>query len=142
MKGVRKILIAVNGDKEVLMQGLRLGGDEKCWVTVIKVLPPYEGDLHLTGVRDIEDVLTSGAAAEAAEIDGIAGAEKAPVRTRIEYGEAHERIVETAREERCDVIVMGARKDSLVRRFLGDRTVEKVIRNAPCPVLVLGTQEG
>lgn len=43
MKGYRKILIAVNGSKDVLLKGLKLAGDEKCWVTVVKVLPPYEG---------------------------------------------------------------------------------------------------
>ncbi|MBI4690885.1 MAG: hypothetical protein HY754_11580, partial [Nitrospirae bacterium] len=59
MKGYRKILIAVNGSKEVLRQGLKLAYDEECWVTVIKVIPPYEGDLNLTGIKNIGDVLTS-----------------------------------------------------------------------------------
>ena len=59
MKGYRKVLIAVNGSKEVLDQGLKLAGDERCWVTVVKVIPSYEGDLDLVGVRKIEDVLES-----------------------------------------------------------------------------------
>ena len=59
MKGYRKVLIAVNGSKEVLRQGLKLAGDEECWVTVVKVIPPYEGDLNLVGIKNIEDVLSS-----------------------------------------------------------------------------------
>jgi hypothetical protein len=42
MKGYRKVLIAVNGSLDVLKQGIKLAQDEKTWVTVLKVVPPYE----------------------------------------------------------------------------------------------------
>ena len=138
MRGVRKVLIAVNGSKEVLRQGLQLAGDERCWVTVIKVVPENEGDLDLTGVRDVGDVLAGGAGREVAEIRGIADATRALVKTRVETGAAHERILEVAEEERCDVIILGQRKRSWLRKLFGDNVVGKVIRRAPCPVLVVG----
>ena len=53
MKDHRRILIAMNGSKDVLVQGLKLIGPGKSLVTVIKVTPPYEGDLSLVGVRDV-----------------------------------------------------------------------------------------
>jgi nucleotide-binding universal stress UspA family protein len=59
------------------------------------------------------------------------------IKTRIEEGEPHRKIVEAAKEERCDVIIMGAKKRSWLRRLFGDNTVEKVISQAPCPVLVV-----
>lgn len=138
MRGVRKILIAVNGSKEVLRQGLQLAGDEGCWVTVVKVVPENDGDLDLTGVKDVEDVLTSGVAREVAEIGGIADAAGALVKTRVESGAPHERILEVARQERCDVIVLGRQKRSWLRKLFGDNVVGNVIRRAPCPVLVVG----
>jgi nucleotide-binding universal stress UspA family protein len=138
MRGVRKILIAVNGSKDVLRQGLQLAGDEGCWVTVVKVVPENDGDLDLTGVKDVEDVLTSGVAGELAQIRGIADAEGALVKTRVESGAAHERILEVARQERCDVIVLGRQKRSWLRKLFGDNVVGNVIRRAPCPVLVVG----
>ncbi len=140
MKQVRKILIAVNGRMGVLHDGLRLAQDEQTWVTVVKVLPAYEGDVCLTGIKDIEDVLTGGERSAYCSIDGEARSERSLVKTRIEHGEPSERIIEAASEERCDLIVMGAaEKPGIIRKlFGGDRTVEKVIRNAPCPVLVLG----
>ena len=140
MKQVRKILIAVNGKMCVLHDGLKLAEDEQTWVTVVKVLPAYEGDVYLTGIKDIEDVLTSGERSVYKRIDGEARAERSLVKTRIEHGDPYEKILEAASEERCDLIVMGAaEKPSILRKlFGGDRTVEKVIRNAPCPVLVLG----
>lgn len=137
MKGYRKVLIAINGSKEVLAQGINLACDEKCWITVVKVLPPNEGDLNLVGIKNIEDVLDSGSRLEAAEIGRIADTEGVMVKTRIEEGDASQKILELAEEERCDVIVMGAKKKSWTRRLFGDNTVEKVIRLAPCPVLVV-----
>lgn len=137
MKGYRKILIAVNGSKEVLSEGLRLAQDEKCWVTVVKVLPNYEGDLNLTGIRNIHDVLTSGADREIKEINDVARAERALVKTRLETGDVPEKIVEVAEDEKCDLIIMGSSRTNWLKKLLGKRVIEKVIRQAPCPVLVV-----
>lgn len=139
MKGYRKVLIAVNGSKNVLKEGLKLAGDEKCWVTVVKVIPAYEGDLNLTGIKNIEDVLNSESRKEISEINGAAYEEGALIKTRVEAGDVHRKIVEVAEEERCDVIILGAPKQGWLRKFLGDNVVEKVINQAPCPVFVVGT---
>ena len=56
MKGFRKILIAVDGSKGVLRNGLAVAKDEKCWVTVLKVVPQNDGGLDLTGIKNIRDV--------------------------------------------------------------------------------------
>lgn len=139
MKGYRKILIAVDGSKDVLTKGLRLAGEEKCWVTVVKVLPPNEGDLELVGIKNVEDVLTGGAEKELRVIRGIADSERSLVKTRLERGQIHDRIVEVAEDENCDLIIMGARKKNWLEKIFSSRIVEKVIRQAPCPVLVVGT---
>lgn len=139
MKGYRKVLIAVNGSKNVLTEGLKLASDEKCWITVVKVIPSYEGDLNLTGIKNIEDVLNSESRKEISKINGAADEEGALIKTRVEAGDVHKKIVEVAEEERCDVIILGAPKQSWLRKFLGDNVVEKVINQAPCPVLVVGT---
>ncbi len=138
MKGYRKVLIAVNGSREVLRQGLKLAEDEKCWVTVVKVIPTFGGDLNLTGVKNIEDVLYSGAEKEISKIKETAAAERALIKTRLEEGDIPGKIVEVAEEEKCDLIVMGAKKRNWIRKILGDNVVEKVIHRAPCPVLVVG----
>jgi nucleotide-binding universal stress UspA family protein len=138
MRGVRKVLIAVNGSKDVLRRGLQLADDEKCWVTVVKVVPENGGDLDLTGVRDVADVLDGGVGRDLREISDIAAGEGALVKTRVESGAIHERILAVAAEERCDVIVLGRRERSWLRRLFGDNVVGKVISRAPCPVLVVG----
>ncbi|MBI4838921.1 MAG: universal stress protein [Nitrospirae bacterium] len=140
MKGYRKILIAVNGSKEVLVNGLKLAQDEKCWVTVVKVVPHNEGDLNLTGVKNIGDVLDSGGQKMVSEIKDIAETEGALIKTRLEEGEVHKKIIEVAEEERCDIIIMGARRRrKWISRLFGDNVVEKVINQAPCPVFVVNS---
>lgn len=140
MKGCRKLLIAVNGSLEVLERGLRLADDEKTWITVLKVIPPLDGELDLTGVKNLADVLDGGGRLVAAEARRIAEGERQPIKTRVEAGEVHRKIVEVAKEERCDLIVLGARKrkDGILGRLFGDRVIEKVIDDAPCPVFVVG----
>jgi nucleotide-binding universal stress UspA family protein len=57
--------------------------------------------------------------------------------TCVELGSAWDRIVETARRERADLIVMSTHgHDSLADRLLGSHT-ERVVSHAPCPVLVV-----
>ncbi len=139
MKGYRKVLIALNGSKEVLEQGIKLAQDEKTWVTVLKVFQPYEGDLNLTGIKNLGDVLDDGSMKTVSEINTIAKAEGALVKTRLESGDVPDRIVEVAQEERCDLIIMGSKKKKgILSRLFGDHIVEKVIDRAPCPVYVIG----
>jgi len=138
MKGYRKILIAVNGSKGVITQGLRLAQDEKCWVTVVKVVPPNDGDLNLIGIKNIEDVLDNGERKAIDEINAVSKDEGAIVKTRIEEGEIPQKIVEVAHDEKCDLIIMGTNKTSWLSRLFGKKVLEKVISQAPCPVLVVG----
>jgi len=139
MKGYRKVLIAVNGSKEVLKQGIKLARDEKTWITVVKVMQSYEGDLNLTGMKNLNDVFDDGGAQAVTDIARIAQDEGALVKTRLEQGDVPDRIVEVAEEEKCDLIIMGSKKKKgILSRLFGDHIVEKVIDRAPCPVYVVG----
>ena len=140
MKGYRKVLIAVDDPKDVLSEGLKIARDEKCWVTVVKVVPSNEGDFNLVGIKNIDTVLDNGASKTLTEINNTVKAERALVKTRLEEGVVHTKIVEVAEEEHCDLIIMGAQKVKRgLKRFFSVNIVEKVIENAPCPVLVVAT---
>jgi nucleotide-binding universal stress UspA family protein len=139
MKGYRKVLIAMNGSVDVVREGIKMSQDEKTWVTVLKVIPENEGDLNLTGIKNIEDVLDSGARKALAGARGVADAEGALIKTRLEAGTPAEKIVEVAADERCDVIILGAKqKKGWLGRLFGDHVIENVIRKATCPVFVVG----
>ena len=139
MNGIRKVLIALNGSQEVLSTGIRMAKDEKTWVTVVKVIQPFDGNLDLTGIKNLEDVLDDGGSQALADVRAMAETEGALIKTRLEQGDVPQTIVEVAEEERCDLIIMGARKKKgWFSRLFGDHVVEKVIRQAPCPVFVVG----
>ncbi|MCE9572972.1 MAG: universal stress protein [Deltaproteobacteria bacterium] len=53
-------------------------------------------------------------------------------------GAAWEQIVETAREQGCDLIVVGTHGRSGLSRVLLGSTAERVVRKAGCAVLVVG----
>jgi nucleotide-binding universal stress UspA family protein len=139
MKGYRKVLIALNGRKEVLEQGVKLAQDEKTWITVLKIIQPFDGNLDLTCIKNLDDVLDDGGRSAIAEVRKIADREGALIKTRLEQGDVPQRIVEVAEEEKCDLIIMGSRKKKgILSRLFGDHVVEKVIDAAPCPVFVVG----
>ncbi len=138
MKGYRKVLIALNGRKEVLTQGIKLAQDEKTWITVVKVVRPFDGDLDLTGIKNLDDVLDDGGNAALTEVRKAALAEGVMIKTRLEQGDVTQRIVEVAEEERCDLIIMGSKKKKgIFSKLFGDHIVENVIDLAPCPVYVV-----
>jgi len=67
----------------------------------------------------------------------FAAASSVKVSQKVESGTPEISIVETAKTEKADWIIMATRGMSGVSRlFLGSVT-EKVIRNAPCPVLAI-----
>jgi nucleotide-binding universal stress UspA family protein len=135
MKDYKKVLIAVNGKMDVLTEGLKSVKDEKCIVTVLKVVPSYEGDLGLVGVKNIGDVLNGDRDRLISELEDVAKAKGAIVRTRVEEGDIQEKILEVAEEEKSDMIIMGAGKQSLVKKVLGMNVTEKVVSQAACPVV-------
>jgi nucleotide-binding universal stress UspA family protein len=60
------------------------------------------------------------------------------VRTLIRAGVPHREIVAAAREEGADLIIMGTHGRSGLERFLTGSVADRVVRTAPCPVLLCG----
>ena len=52
-------------------------------------------------------------------------------------GEIYEKILDIAKDENFDLIVMGNRGFSKIKRFFVGSVTQKVISEAPCPVLVI-----
>jgi nucleotide-binding universal stress UspA family protein len=65
----------------------------------------------------------------------------APVTTMICDGLPWQRIVEVAREKNIELIVAGTGKHSGLARVLLGSTAERIVRHAPCPVLVVRERE-
>jgi nucleotide-binding universal stress UspA family protein len=136
----RKVLVAFDGSessKNALRQAIKLARAEKSWIKLVAVVPSYEGDIDLTGVRDVAEAIEGPARKYLAEAVDIAQAEGAAVITNIEQGEAYERIVDVASAENCDIIVMGRRgRGRLNKAFMGSVTA-RVIGHSDRDVLVI-----
>lgn len=89
--------------------------------------PNIEEELRKRGSEELESLLAS-------EIQGRVSAE-ACVRT----GKPFHEINEYAREKNVDLIIIATHGHTGVEHILFGSTVEKVVRKAPCPVLVVRT---
>jgi len=137
MKNFKKVLVVSNGSARALKEGLGIANREDCWVTAVKVLPRYDGDIDLIGVKDIENALSSNGRGEAIQLETMVKAEIQRVSTRVEYGDPSEKILEAADDENCDLIIMGAHKMNWLERLIKGSVLNKVLDNARCPVLVV-----
>ena len=143
----RKILVAVDSSessKNALHQAFKLANEEKCWITVTSVVPPYEGEIEILGVKDIRAALRKPCEDALAEVQKIAKTERMLVKTVCEEGEVYERIVDLADAENCDVIVMGRRGLRRIERTLIGSVTARVIGHTQRDVLVVpnGTRVG
>lgn len=59
---------------------------------------------------------------------------------KVLFGEPYQAIIETAKEEGFDLIVMGNRGFSKIKRFFVGSVAQRVVSEAPCPVLVIHTE--
>jgi len=140
MSRYNKILVPMDGSetsKNALRQSFKLAFDEKMWMTVVAIDPPYLGDIDLVGISNIKDVLKGRGEEILEEARKIAAEENASIKTRHEEGEPFAKIVEIAEEENCDLIVMGRRGLHGIERTLMGSVTAKVIGHHKGRTLVM-----
>lgn len=63
------------------------------------------------------------------------------IETIVKRGIPYEEIIKFAKENDLDLIIIGTIPKSGVERFFVGSTTQRVIRNAPCPVLVIAKKQ-
>ena len=147
MARYKKILVAFDGSpsgENALRQTLRLACDEKCWIRVVTVVPPFEGELDLTGVGDVHEAILRPARALLAWAEAIARESGGLIKTSLEEGEISRRLAEIAEEENCGLIVMGRRGKTRLERAMVGSVTARVIGQSARDVLIVprGTAVG
>jgi nucleotide-binding universal stress UspA family protein len=140
MARYKKILVAFDGSasgENALRQACRLARDEKSWIRVVTVVPPFEGDLDLTGVGDVHEAVLRPARAHLARAEAVAAEEGALIKASLEEGEPSQRLVAVAEAERCGVVVMGRRGRSRLERAMVGSVTARVIGLGSADVLVV-----
>ncbi|MBI5847377.1 MAG: universal stress protein [Nitrospirae bacterium] len=136
----RKILVAIDGSTSsmhALSESFKFAEHEKCWMTVVSVIPPYLGDLDTTSVGNVMAAMRKPCEDSLAEAARIAVGAKIMVRTVCEEGETHERIVDLSDAENYDLIVMGRRGQHRLERALVGSVTARVIGYSHRDVLVV-----
>lgn len=140
MARYQKILVAFDGSasgENALRQALRLASDEKCWIRVVTVVPPFEGELDLTGVGDVHEAILRPARALLVRAEAIAKESGGLIKSSLEEGEASQRIAAVAAAERCGIIVMGRHGISRLERMMIGSVTARVIGLSQVDVLVV-----
>jgi nucleotide-binding universal stress UspA family protein len=100
-------------------------------IVVVGALPPSTAlDLVLTD-KETEARHAVDAALDKAKLNGIAASGD------VQLGVPYEEILKYARRVRADAIVMGTHGRGGFKRFLMGSVAESVLRNAPCPVIIV-----
>jgi nucleotide-binding universal stress UspA family protein len=136
----KHILVAVDGSesgRNALLQAFALAGDEKCRITVTSVVPPYEGEIEILGIKNIRTALRKPCDDALAEAEKLSRAVRTHFKMVCEEGVVHERIVDLADAENCDVIVMGRRGLSRIERAFVGNVTARVIGHTLRDVLVV-----
>ncbi len=136
MTNYRKVLVAFDGSpasRNALKKAFRLA----TWIKVLAVVPDYNGDIDLTGVKEIKEITHGLGQKLLTQAMAIALEEKTPILTNLDQGEPYERIVHVADCEHCDLIAMGRKGITGLERALMGQVTARVIGYTSKDVLVV-----
>jgi universal stress protein A len=104
---------------------------------VIEILPAgHTGELFHGVMTKAMDEISGYARTEMARLVAEARSHGRTVHERISPGKAAAEILRVAREDEIDMIVMGTHGRGTLSHVLFGSTTERVVRKAPCPVLI------
>lgn len=136
----KKLLVPIDGSESsihALKESFKLAVNEGSWITVVAVVPPYTGDLDLVAVGNVLASIRKPCEDALSNAEKIAKAEGALIKTVCEEGDVHERILDLADAENCDLIVMGRRGLRRIERALVGSVTARVIGYGHKDVLVV-----
>jgi nucleotide-binding universal stress UspA family protein len=136
----KKILVAIDGSKtsmNALREFINFSRADSRDITIVSVIPPYDGDLNALWVDNIDSAIKKQCDKSLSDALKIAKEAGVSVRAVCEEGEIHEKIVDLADAENYDLIVMGKEGMSLIgKAFVGSVTA-RVIGYSRQDVLVV-----
>jgi len=145
-----KILFATDGTKqsdsaiEMLARFSLDDGDEVQIVSVIDMAVPTSIDIYggyLPDTSELEKTARENASRildeTAGRVRGFFSERNIAVSTDVLFGTPESRIVETAEENRSDLIIVGSHGYSRWERLLLGSVSNSVVQHAPCSVLVV-----
>jgi nucleotide-binding universal stress UspA family protein len=141
---IRRILVPVDfseHSRDALRYAVDLGSVFDAELVLIHVVESmaYPADLGyaLAPIPQLERELTERGKAELERLARETVGGKLAVRLHVPAGRPFVEIIKAAREFEADLIVIATHGHTGVEHILFGSTAEKVVRKAPCPVLVV-----
>lgn len=106
-------------------------------------MPPELHEKQIAAAFDVEAVRAAAEKAARQRLEAIFPGDDAPpvrIAAQVVEGRAYRQIVETARQEGADLIVLGTRGRGAVERWLFGSNTQAVLQNAPCAVLTVSPE--
>ncbi|KAF0146086.1 MAG: UspA domain-containing protein [Nitrospirae bacterium] len=136
----KSILVPFDGSefsKKAINRACELSKIDNARVTVLYVIPRYEEMIGFFKTDSIRKSLMKEAQRIVDEAKDIASKQGVAANTEITEGPSGEEILTTASKLNNDLIVMGSHGWRGVSKAMMGSTVERVITNASCPILVV-----
>jgi nucleotide-binding universal stress UspA family protein len=140
MINIRKILYATDFSSysnQAYFHAVALAESHGATLTIMFVYSPTFGTPEVTGQRDGDRQYWRGQLEQIRPVDA-----KISVQHVLLEGEPATEIVQYARDAGIDLIVMGTHGRTGLERLLMGSVAEKVMREAPCSVLVVKLPKG
>jgi nucleotide-binding universal stress UspA family protein len=143
---IQKILVPLDfspPSMEALDSAVSLAKQFQAAIHLVHVYPPDEA----ASLPDAGHLLLQSAEAIERLNEELAGIHRTPVASfrpencHIRCGRPHQEIIGLARELDADLIVLSTRGHSGLKHLLLGSTAERVVRGAPCPVLIAGKRK-
>ncbi|MDI6800771.1 MAG: universal stress protein [Thermodesulfovibrionales bacterium] len=134
------MIVAIDGSESgfnALRQSFKLAAAEKSWITVVCVVPSYEGDLDLVGVGNIMETMHKPCEEALAKAKELARTDGALIKTVCEEGDPYQRIIDLAEAENAELIIMGRRGLARLERTLMGSVTARVIGHSQRDILVV-----
>jgi len=138
---MKNILVAHDGSKssdKALKTAVEIAVQFGSTLTVLSVIP----ELYLTELDDIDrrrimEALTDETNKAMEKVRTSLSAKSLDAKTIIRQGVAAEKILETAKKMKIDLLVVGSHGRHGAKKFLLGSVSTKIIDHAACPVLVV-----
>lgn len=148
MISLKKILVPTDfseSARHALRYGVSFAREYKAELLLVHVVEEiavsYASDLFPVPMAQVFQEISGYARAELLKLAEEARSRGVAVRESVAQGKPSAEIIRVAREESVDLIVLGTHGKGLLDQALFGSTTERVVRNAPCPVLTCRLSE-
>lgn len=142
---MKTILVALDlqGDSErVAARAVQLANQHKAQLVCVHVIEDLLYDAGLPASIDAAMLVGMLKDQSASRLHGLLAAAENPAVVHVQTGKPHGVIENLAREHQADLVVIGPGVRKRVREKVFGSTADKVVRGAPCPVLVVRKEAG